>query len=788
MTTGSTPPSPRRTARSARSKQATPPAPATPAPAAAPPATPPAPPATPPAPLATPPAPPAVDAEVLTAVAQGTTHDPHAVLGPHLLAADPDGRTGWAVVRVLRPLADEVVVITSDGEHPAEHRAAGVFEAVIPAPVADGQLHAPDYRVRTRYGDDVQTQDDPYRFLPSLGELDLHLVGEGRHEELWTVLGANRRRYPSALGDIEGTSFAVWAPNARGVRVVSDHNRWTPIHPMRSLGSSGVWELFVPGVGDGTRYKYEILGADGVWRAKADPLAKGTEVPPATASVVVESSHEWQDDEWIAARTAGDPHSGPVSVYEVHLGSWRPGLGYRELADQLAEYVTELGFTHVELLPVAEHPFGGSWGYQVTSYYAPTSRFGHPDDFRHLVDRLHQAGIGVIIDWVPAHFPRDDFALARFDGTPLYEHPDPRRGEQPDWGTYVFDFGRREVRNFLVANATYWFEEFHADALRVDAVASMLYLDYSRKDGEWTPNEYGGNQNLEAISFLQETNATAYRRTPGVMMIAEESTAFDGVTRATSSGGLGFGLKWNMGWMNDSLRYMGEDPMYRSYHHGELTFSLVYAFSEQYVLPISHDEVVHGKGSLLRKMPGDRWQQLAGVRAFLAYQWTHPGKQLLFMGSEFAQDAEWNESAGLDWWLLDNPSHAGVHRLVRDLNRYYRDTPALWEQDFSPAGFEWLDANDADHNVLAYLRRGADGRPVVVVVNFAGVPHEGYRLALPAGGTWREAINTDAESYGGSGVGNMGRVQAEPAPWHGREHSAVLRVPPLGALILEPED
>ncbi|PZR52028.1 1,4-alpha-glucan branching enzyme [Xylanimonas oleitrophica] len=737
--------------------------------------------------MTTAPVPPAVDPEAFTAVAQGHTHDPHAVLGPHLLAAQP-GDAAWAVVRVLRPLADEVVVTTAEAEHPAEHRAAGVWEAVVPALLDDdGTVHAPDYRVRSRYGDDVQVTDDPYRFLPTVGEMDLHLIGEGRHEELWRVLGANAHRYPSVLGEVDGTSFAVWAPNARGVRVVGDHNRWTPIHPMRSLGSSGVWELFVPGAGAGTRYKYEILGPDGVWRAKADPLAQGTEVPPATASVVVRSEHEWGDGDWMAARAASDPHNQPVSVYEVHLGSWRPGLGYRELADQLAAYVVEQGFTHVELLPVAEHPFGGSWGYQVTSYYAPTSRFGHPDDFRHLVDRLHQAGVGVIIDWVPAHFPRDEFALARFDGTPLYEHADPRRGEQPDWGTYVFDFGRHEVRNFLVANATFWFEEFHADALRVDAVASMLYLDYSRKDGEWEPNVHGGRENLEAIAFLQEANATAYRRSPGVMMIAEESTAFPGVTRPTSAGGLGFGLKWNMGWMNDSLRYMAQNPMYRKHHHGELTFSLVYAFSEQYVLPVSHDEVVHGKGSLLRKMPGDRWQQLAGVRAFLAYMWTHPGKQLLFMGQEFAQDAEWNEGAGLDWWLLDNPSHAGVQHLVRDLNALYRRTPALWELDFTPDGFEWIDADDADHNVLAYLRKDREGRPVVVVVNFAGVPHEGYRLALPAGGTWREALNTDAEAYGGSGVGNLGQVAAEPVPWKGRDHSATVRVPPLGVLVLVPE-
>ncbi|MFI8526804.1 1,4-alpha-glucan branching protein GlgB [Promicromonospora sukumoe] len=779
---------------------------------------------------------PDVDLEVLTAVASGTHHDPHTVLGPHLL----DGP--WTVVRALRPLADEVVVVVASADGGAEveatHQGAGVWAAVVPAAEEpDGTRHAPEYRIRTRSGTDTWTSDDPYRFLPTLGEVDLHLIGEGRHEQLWQVLGANPHRYPGADGDIAGVAFAVWAPNARGVRLVGDHNGWGGTHPMRSLGATGVWELFVPDVGPGLRYKFEILGADGVWRAKADPLAKATEQPPATASVVTTSTYEWQDDTWLAARSATDPHSAPLSVYEVHLGSWRPGLGYRELAEQLTAYVVEQGFTHVELMPVAEHPFGGSWGYQVTSYYAPTSRFGSPDDFRYLVDRLHQAGVGLVLDWVPAHFPRDEFALARFDGTPLYEHPDPRRGEQHDWGTLIFDFGRREVRNFLVANATYWFEEFHVDALRVDAVASMLYLDYSRKEGEWTPNVHGGRENLEAIAFLQEANATAYRRTPGVMMIAEESTAFPQVTGPTSSGGLGFGLKWNMGWMNDTLRYLAEDPYNRRYHHGELTFSLVYAFTEQFVLPISHDEVVHGKGSLLRKMPGDRWQQLAGVRSFLAYQWSHPGKQLLFMGCEFAQDNEWAESEGLRWDLLGDAGHSGVQHLVRDLNALYRATPALWELDFDPAGFEWLESDDADHNVLAYVRRSRSGDPVVVVVNFAGVPHEGYRLPLPdvpaaslsgspaepgslvepvetlppaepaetsprvapaqaatlaepvppAGPVWREVLNTDATVYGGSGVGNMGSVHAEPVPHHGRSWSAPMRIPPLGALILVPE-
>lgn len=715
-----------------------------------------------------------VDHDTLRAVASGTHHDPHSVLGAHLT---PSG----LVVRTLRPLADAVVVVTASGSTAAEHEQDGIWVAVLP------ETQVVDYRLDVTYAGETQRVDDPYRYLPTVQELDRHLIREGRHEQLWTVLGANVHRYPGALGDVTGTAFAVWAPNARAVRVVGDFNHWQGAqHAMRSLGDSGVWEIFVPGVGAGTRYKFEVVGADGSWRQKADPLAKGTEVPPATASVVVESEFTWGDQDWIDQRCSHDPHSGPMSIYEVHLGSWRQGLSYRELAEQLTAYVLEMGFTHVELLPVSEHPFGGSWGYQVSSYYAPTSRFGHPDDFRHLVDTLHRAGIGVLLDWVPAHFPKDEWALARFDGTPLYEHPDPQRGEQPDWGTYVFNFGRNEVKNFLVANATYWLEEFHADGLRVDAVASMLYLDYSREPGQWQPNVHGGRENLEAIAFLQEANATAYRRTPGVMMIAEESTAWPGVTTPTSGGGLGFGLKWNMGWMNDTLRYLAEQPINRRYHHHEATFSLVYAFSEQFVLPISHDEVVHGKGSVMRKMPGDDWQQRAGVRALLAYQWSHPGKQLVFMGTEFAQGTEWAESRSLDWYLLDHAPHRGVQSAVRDLNRFYRSHSAMWALDHSPQGFEWIDANDADRNVLAYLRRDDRGNVVAVVVNFSGVPHEDYRLALPQGGTWIEAINTDAEEYGGSGVGNLGQVQARPEPHHGRAFSATLRVPPLGVLYLVP--
>jgi 1,4-alpha-glucan branching enzyme len=724
-----------------------------------------------------------VDRHVLERVASGSFHDPHSVLGAHI-------HQGALTVRSLRPFAASVAVVLPDGERvPMEHEFDGVWVTVLPTP------QVPDYRLAVTYqGVGETVVDEPYRYLPTLGEVDLHLIREGRHEQLWEVLGAHVRRYPGsrafdAIGEITGTSFAVWAPNAQAVRVVGDFNHWVGRgHAMRSLGDSGVWELFIPGVGPGARYKYEILGRDGHWRQKADPLAFATEVPPSTASLVTESSYEWQDDEWMRRRAATDPHTGPMSVYEVHLGSWRQGLSYRELADQLVGYVKDMGFTHVEFLPVAEHPFGGSWGYQVTSYYAASSRFGSADDFRFLVDRLHRQGIGVILDWVPAHFPKDEWALARFDGQTLYEYGDPRRGEHPDWGTLVFDFGRHEVRNFLVANALYWLEEFHIDGLRVDAVASMLYLDYSRNDGEWLPNAYGGREHLEAISFLQEMNATAYRRVPGVVTIAEESTAWPGVTRATHLGGLGFGLKWNMGWMHDSLQYMSKEPIYRQYHHGEMTFSLVYAFSENYVLPISHDEVVHGKGSLLRKMPGDRWQQLANLRAFLAYMWSHPGKQLIFMGAEFGQEAEWAEMRSLDWWLEQTPGHSGLQQLVRDLNRLYAGHPQLWALDSDAAGFEWIDANDSPHNTFSYLRKDRDGGLLAVVVNFAAIPHDNYRIGLPHGGRWREVLNTDAELYGGSGVGNLGAVVAQDVPWHGRPASAELRVPPLAAVWLVPDE
>jgi 1,4-alpha-glucan branching enzyme len=714
-----------------------------------------------------------VSRDELTRLLEGAHHDPHAVLGAH---PTDDGRT---VIRTLRPEASSVTAIVGSVRTPLERlHAGGVFGGIV-------EGRPTDYRLEVTYDGQSAVVDDPYRWLPTLGEVDLHLIGEGRHENLWQVLGAHVRGYETPGGTVTGTSFAVWAPSARGVRVTGDFDYWSGrSFPMRSLGSSGVWELFVPGVGDGARYKFQVLGADGTRREKADPMAFATEVPPANASVVFTSAHEWADEQWLTSRAATQWQAAPMSIYEVHLGSWRQGLSYIELAGSLVEHVREMGFTHVEFLPVAEHPFGGSWGYQVSSYYAPSSRFGSPDEFRYLVDALHQAGIGVLVDWVPAHFPKDEWALARFDGTPLYEHADPRRGEQPDWGTYVFDFGRREVRNFLVANALYWIEEFHIDGLRVDAVASMLYLDYSRKEGEWLPNVYGGRENLDAVSFLQEVNATVYKRAPGAVTIAEESTAWPGVTRATHLGGLGFGFKWNMGWMHDTLGYVAHEPIHRQYHHHEMTFSMMYAYSEKFVLPISHDEVVHGKGSLLNKVPGDRWQQMATLRALYGYMWAHPGKQLLFMGQEFAQGGEWSEGASLDWWLLDSPDHRGVARLVTDLNRVYHETAALWSQDNDPAGFGWIDADDVAGNVFSFLRYGVDGSILACVANFAAVPHEQYLLGLPRAGRWDEVVNTDADVYLGSGVGNFGGVTAFEEPSHGQPAAARLRVPPLGTLWL----
>ena len=709
--------------------------------------------------------------------------DPHHVLGAH------PARTGVRI-RAYRPDAEAVFAHPEGGPTVKLRRVHpdGLF-----AGVAKGATLPLRYELDVHYPDGNSFRmRDPYAFPPTLGTLDLYLLGEGRHEQLYQRLGA----HPREIDGVSGTSFAVWAPAARSVSVVGDFNSWDGrLHPMRSLGSSGLWELFIPDLTEGARYKYEIRTQAGELRLKADPVAFQAEVPPGTASIVHRPAHAWRDEDWIRARETTDPIAGAMSIYEVHLGSWRwralegnRPLNYIELADELAAYVADLGFTHVELMPVMAHPFSGSWGYQVTSYFAPSPTFGSPDDFRAFVDRMHGHDIGVILDWVPAHFPRDDWALAQFDGTALYEHVDPRRGSHPDWGTLVFNLGRHEVRNFLVANALFWLREYHADGIRVDAVASMLYRDYSRQPGEWVPNEYGGREDLEAVAFLKELNEVCYGREAGIITIAEESTAWPGVSRPTYLGGLGFGAKWNMGWMHDTLGYFQQDPIYRRYHHHELTFSLMYAFSEHFILPLSHDEVVHGKRSLIGKMPGDRWQAFANLRALYGYMWAHPGKKLLFMGQEFAQQSEWRDERSLDWPLLEQREHSAVQALVRDLNHLYRGEPALWDGDSSPDGFRWLEPNDADANVVAFVRYSLDARRMVVcVANNSPVVREGYRLGLPTGGPWRELLNTDSRFYAGTDVGNGGMLAAEPLPWHEQSHSVALTLPPLAVLWLVPE-
>jgi 1,4-alpha-glucan branching enzyme len=608
----------------------------------------------------------------------------------------------------------------------------------------------------------------------SLGELDLYLIAEGRHEQLWKALGAQVKRDDS--GALLGTAFSVWAPNAQAVSLIGDHNFWDRnSHQMHRIGSSGIWEIFVADISAGTKYKFAVCGIDGRWVDHADPMARATEIPPLTASVVEESTYQWNDDSWITQRSQFQSWRSAVSVYEVHLGSWKIGLSYTELAVELVEYIQQQGFTHVEFLPVTEHPYGPSWGYQVTSFFAPTSRFGSPDEFKFLVDALHNAGIGVILDWVPAHFPKDEWALAKFDGTALYEHADPRLGEHPDWGTLIFNFGRNEVRNFLVASALYWLTEYHIDGLRVDAVASMLYLDYSREEGQWLPNVNGGRENLEAVQLLQEATSTAYKTHPGIMMIAEESTAWSGVTADTTGGGLGFGFKWNMGWMHDTLQYLSHEPIHRVYHHNDITFSILYAWSENFMLPLSHDEVVHGKGQLVNKFPGDRWQKLATLRALYGFMWAHPGKKLLFMGSEFAQNDEWNESAGLQWYLTEFAEHQGIQKTVAELNAIYKSTAALWEKDTNPEGFTWLVGNDGAANVVAFARWDDYASALVSVTNFSPVPHENYQLPFPNAGIWREVLNTDDPNFGGSGVSN------EPVIV-GASQIASVRIPPLATV------
>ncbi len=709
--------------------------------------------------------------------------DPHGVLGVH-----PDG--DGVVVRAYRPDAERVTVLPDfGGQIPARHRKGGVFEARL-----NGRNDVFGYLLKVDYrGGASFTLRDSYSFPPTLGELDSHLVSEGRHERIWERLGAHPRHHQGVFG----TSFAVWAPTARSVSVVGDFNSWDGrLHQMRSMGSTGVWELFVPDVGAGARYKFEIRpGSGGTQVLKADPYAFRTEVPPATASVIHQlDRYLWRDEQWMERRGKQDVFRRPMAVYEVHLSSWRRvveegsrSLTWKEAAAQLGDYVKGMGFTHVEFLPLAEHPFGGSWGYQVSGYFAPTARHGHPDEFKALVDELHQRGIGVILDWVPAHFPKDAHALARFDGSALYEHEDPRLGAHPDWGTLVFNYGRNEVRNFLLASALFWLDQYHIDGLRVDAVASMLYRDYSRKPGEWIPNRFGGRENEEAIAFLKEVNERVRDLHPGAVMIAEESTAFPKVTHLARDGGLSFHYKWSLGWMHDTLDYFAKDPVHRKWHHNGLTFGLMYIFSEQFFLPLSHDEVVHGKGSLLQRMSGDDWQRFANLRALFAWMWAHPGKKLLFMGGEFAQRSEWNHDVSLDWHLLGSGMHAGVSALVRDLNGALRDEPALYELDGDGRGFQWLQADAADANVFAFVRWSEDRkRHAICVANLSPVPRYGYRVGMPQAGSYKELINSDAAAYGGSGVGNPERVAVEDTPWDGQQQSAQLTLPPLGTIWLVP--
>jgi 1,4-alpha-glucan branching enzyme len=723
--------------------------------------------------------------------------DPFAILGPHPLET-AEGRR-WAV-RFFQPRAVEahLIVNTASTESAPEPiamqklRPEGFFET----PLAGTSLLAPapsSYRIRfrTEYGE-VSESHDTYAFPFLLTEFDLYLMGEGRHYDAYQKLGA----HVVTVDGISGVHFAVWAPSARRVSVVGDINRWDGrVHPMRYRGSSGIWELFVPEIGEGTIYKFEIVGPqDTVLPLKADPFAFASELRPRTGSVVARlDRHEWKDIEWMARRGEKNWLESPISIYEVHLGSWRRvpddhnrWLSYRELAHQLVPYVKRLGYTHIELLPIMEHPYDGSWGYQTLGYFAATSRFGWSTDFMELVDRCHEAGIGVILDWTPAHFPRDAHGLAQFDGTHLYEHADPRQGSHPDWGTLVYNYGRNEVQNYLISNALFWLDKYHIDGLRVDAVASMLYLDYSRKADEWIPNRYGGRENLEAIDFFKRLNEVAHLRFPGVLTIAEESTAWPSVSRPTYLGGLGFSLKWNMGWMNDTLHYFAKNPVYRRYEHNKLTFSFLYAFSENFVLPFSHDEVVHGKNSLLHKMPGDTWQQFANLRLLFAYQYAHPGKKLLFMGQEFAQRHEWSEARSLDWHLLEYESHQGVQHLVTDLNHLLASEPALHEVDFDWQGFEWLDANDSDNSVFSFIRRGKNPDDMIIVIlNGTPVVRYGYMIGVPRPGHYEEILNTDAATYGGSNVGNLGGMNAGEHPWMGRQYSLALTLPPLAAVFLK---
>jgi 1,4-alpha-glucan branching enzyme len=726
----------------------------------------------------------------IEALIRGQHSDPFAVLGPHPISLV--GQPYWAV-RFFFPWAEAAEILTATGQvFPAEKlHPEGFFESVLP--LTDEAVAPGSYRIRYRTSEGAWIEiHDPYAFPYLLSDFDLHLLGEGKHYDSFERLGAHAR----TVEGVAGVHFAVWAPNARRVSVVSDMSRWDGrVHPMRPRGSSGIWELFVPALGEGAVYKYEILSAQGeLLPLKADPYGFGAELRPKTGSVVTRlDGYEWGDSGWMRERATRNWFEAPISIYEVHPGSWQRKheegsrwLTWLELAERLIPYAKQMGFTHIELLPVMEHPYDGSWGYQTLGYYAATSRYGQPREFMEFVDRCHQAGLGVILDWTPAHFPRDAHGLAQFDGTHLYEHADPRLGAHPDWGTLVYNYGRHEVRNFLISNAVFWLERFHIDGLRVDAVASMLYLDYSRKEGEWVPNEYGGRENLAAIAFLKEMNEVVHARQPGVLTIAEESTSWPGVSRPTYLGGLGFSFKWNMGWMNDTLNYMQRDPVYRKYEHNRMTFSMLYAFSENFILPFSHDEVVHGKASLLHKMPGDFWQQFANLRLLYAYQFAHPGKKLLFMGSELAQRSEWNHEASLEWHLLEYEPHRGVQRLLQDLNRLYASETALHEVDFDWHGFEWIDCHDADSSVLSFLRRGKNPDELMVVVaNFTPVVRERYRIGVPNAGEYREVLNTDAAVYGGSNAGNWGAVRTIPEPRLGRPHSLVLTLPPLAAVFFK---
>jgi 1,4-alpha-glucan branching enzyme len=708
--------------------------------------------------------------------------DPFALLGMHEVDKH-------LIVRVMRPDAKAAIVIDRnnfDRRFPADRVAEeGFFEARIDASERFDYL----LELVTWSGQTLQISD-PYSYGPVLGELDMHLYCEGNHYEIYEKLGAHL----CEINGHRGVSFAVWAPNAQRVSVVSDFNGWDGrVHPMRKRRESGIWEIFIPGVDVGAHYKFEVRNSEGQIVLKSDPFAFFGQHGLETASMVYDLERfTWTDYTWLEARKHRTWYKEPISIYEVHFGSWarvpeenNRYLSYVEFADRLIPYVKSLGYTHIELMPVAEHPFDGSWGYQVTGYFAPTSRFGNPDEFRLFVDRCHEHGIGVILDWVPGHFPKDAHGLASFDGTHLYEHADPRKGEHRDWGTLIFNYGRNEVRNFLIANGLFWIDKYHIDGLRVDAVASMLYLDYSRQPGEWVPNVHGGRENLEAIYFMKRFNEVSYERFPGIMTIAEESTAWPGVSRPTYLGGLGFGFKWNMGWMHDFLQYMSLDPVFRRYHQGDITFSLLYAFQEHFILVLSHDEMVHGKGSLIAKMPGDMWQKFANLRMFYAWMYAHPGKKLLFMGGEFGQWKEWNHDQSLDWHLLDHPEHDGLRRLVQHLNHLYQNEPAFFELDEGYEGFEWIDFHDSDNSVVAFARKARSGPPVLVVINATPVPRAGYRVGVPGEGWYEEILNTDAQTYGGSNVGNYGGMHAEATPWQGQTHSIMLTLPPLGAVAMK---